>query len=393
MFSNEDRQASVDPSGDRARRTRVSQSDVPSLTLDQAARIPQAIADSYAKEPATPVQVGIALDMKPTTGHFRTLCGAALGYGLTDGGPFAKKIGLTDLGRRLVSPLEEGDDDLARREAVLTPTVQRGLLERYDGSKMPPAHIVRNVLEDLGVPPRATERVYAVILENARSVGFIRDIKGDPYVDLSAIASSQGAETRVFNEDLPFDPPTPQRAGPEPGPVTPPATAAQTMTPTRHDSEEGAASRLQVFIAYAKRDSLLEQIVDVVEACGFDHIVAPEEPPVSAAEVQDEIEAFRRCDAGIIQVPPPERVTDVAGRQHLLFDPDELIQLGRAVAQFGSKIVVLVDESTQLPRSLRVAHEVQIAGAGDELETFGLMTLLRALSEFRQKQPASPDAG
>lgn len=391
MLPITDQSPSTDPGDDRARRTRVSQSDVPSLTLDQAARIPQAIADSYAKEPATPLQVGIALDMKPTTGHFRTLCGAALGYGLTDGGPFAKKIGLTDLGRRLVSPLEEGDDDLARREAVLTPTVQRGLLERYDGSKMPPAHIVRNVLEDLGVPVGATERVYGVIMENARSVGFIRDIKGDPYVDLSAIDSSQGAETGVFNEDLPFDLPAPKQAGPESGPVTSPATSAQTTTPLRHDSEAGTASPARVFIAYAKRDSLLEQIVDVVEACGFDHIVAPEEPPVSAAEVQDEIEAFRRCSAGIIRVAQPERVADGAGRTHLLFDSDELIQLARAHAQFGSKIVVLVDDPTELPRSLRFAHEVQMSG--DELETFGLMTLLRALSEFRQEQPASPDAG
>lgn len=383
-----DPQAPLDTDSDQARRTRVSQSDVPSLTLDQAARIPQAIADNYAKEPATPLQVGVALDMKPTTGHFRTLCGAALGYGLTDGGPFAKKIGLTDLGRRLVSPLEVGDDDLARREAVLTPTVQRKLLERYDGSKMPPAHIVRNVLEDLGVPARATERVYAVILENARSVGFIRDIKGDPYVDLSTSVAEQGAETRYLSDDLPFDLPTSPQAEP---PATSPAAEVQVPMLTGHDSGASAAPPARVFIAYAKRDSLLEQIVDVVEACGFDHIVAPEEPPVSAAEMKDEIEAFRRCDAGIVHVSSPERITDVTGRQLLVFDPDELIELGRAVAQFGSKIVVLVDESTDLPRSLNLAHEVQMSG--DDLEAFGLMSLLRALSEFRQEHPSSGDAG
>ena len=391
MFSHDDQQAPVDRSGDRARRTRVSQSDVSEPHARSSRRIPQAIADSYAKEPATPLQVGIALDMKPTTGHFRTLCGAALGYGLTDGGPFAKKIGLTDLGRRLVSPLEEGDDDLARREAVLTPTVQRGLLERYDGSKMPSAHIVRNVLEDLGVPVGATERVYRVIMENARSVGFIRDIKGDPYVDLSASEGDQGSVMRESSGVPPLDPLASQRAGPEPSPATPSVAEDQVATPTDHHSGASAASPDRVFISYAKSDSLLEQIADVVEACGFDHIVAPEEPPMSAAEVQDEIEAFRRCSAGIIRVSQPERVTDGAGRTRLLFDPDELIQLGRARAQFGSKIVVLVDEPTELPRNLRFAHEVQMSG--DELETFGLMTLLRALSEFRQEQPASPDAG
>lgn len=372
-----------------SRRTRVSQSDVPSVTLEQAARIPRAIAESYAKQPATPVQVGAALDMKPTTGRFRTLCGAALGYGLTDGGPFAKRIALTDLGRRLVSPLKEGDDEAARREAVMVPTVERELLERYSGSRLPPRHIVNNVLEEMGVPLQAAERVYDVIIENARAAGFTREIKGDLYIDLSSRLDS-GHPVAVEGA---LESPA---AVPEPRGLAEPSDAGRmsggsSATDPIPERPPATPVTQQVYIACAQPAALLEQIEAVVEACGFDHVVAAEEQPLSPAEMRDEVEAFRRCSAGIIRVAQPERVTDGAGRTHLLFDPDELIQLARAHAQFGSKIVVLVDDPTELPRSLRFAHEVQMSG--DELETFGLMTLLRALSEFRQEQPASPDAG
>ena len=378
-------QAGEEPS----RRTRVSQSDVPSVTLEQAARIPRAIAESYAKQPATPVQVGVALDMKPTTGRFRTLCGAALGYGLTDGGPFAKRIGLTDLGRRLVSPLEEGDDEAALREAVMVPTVERELLERYSGSRLPPRHIVNNVLEEMGVPLQAAERVYDVIIENARSAGFTREIKGDLYVDLSSRLDSSHAAAVEGALESPAAVSEP-RGSVEPSDVGRMSDASSATKPTSEQPPAALVTQ-QVYIACAQPATLLEQIEAVVEACGFDHVVAAEERPSSQAEMQDEVEAFRRCSAGIIRVSQPELVTDRAGQVHFLFDPDELIQLGRAGAQFGSKIAVLVDEATELPQSLRFAHQVQMSG--DELETFGLMTLLRALSEFRQEQPSSGDAG
>ena len=376
-------------SGEPPRRTRVSQSDVPSVTLEQAARIPRVIAESYAKQPATPVQVGVALDMKPTTGRFRTLCGAALGYGLTDGGPFAKRIGLTDLGRRLVSPLKEGDDEAAHREAVMVPTVERELLERYAGSRMPPRHIVNNVLEEMGVPLQAAERVYDVIIENARAAGFTREIKGDLYIDLSGHPDSSHVASVEHASESPAGVPEPRGLA-EPSAVEK-MSGGSSVTDLAPERPPATLVTQRVYIACAQPATLLEQIEAVVEACGYDPVVASEEQPSSQAETRDEVEAFRRCSAGIIRVSQPERVADSAGRQRLLFDPNELIDLGRAVAQFGSKIVVLVDESTELPSNLAFAHEVQMSG--DELEAFGLMTLLRALSEFRQEQPSSGDAG
>ena len=92
------------------KRRYVSQSDVPLHTLDEALRVPRAIADNYGKQPTRPLDVAAALEIQPTSSRFRTLAGAALTYELTDGGPKAEQIGLTDLARRIVAPMEEGDD-------------------------------------------------------------------------------------------------------------------------------------------------------------------------------------------------------------------------------------------------------------------------------------------
>src|SRR3954471_21362376 len=91
------------------RKPALPQTDVPSVTLLEALRVPRAIADELGKQPSTPLQVAAAMGMKPTTGLFRALTAAALAYGLTDGGAFAERIGLSELGRRTVAPTSEGD--------------------------------------------------------------------------------------------------------------------------------------------------------------------------------------------------------------------------------------------------------------------------------------------
>ena len=58
------------------------------------------------------------------------------------------------------------------------------MLEKYDGSPLPNQRIAQNVLEEMGVPAEATERVFELIVHNAESVGFIKRIKDKTYVDL-----------------------------------------------------------------------------------------------------------------------------------------------------------------------------------------------------------------
>ena len=76
--------------------------------------------------------------MQPSSGGFRIECGAAIGYGLTEGGPNAPEISLTTLGKRIVTPTEIDDDKVALRAAALKPTVADQFYKKYDGSPLPP---------------------------------------------------------------------------------------------------------------------------------------------------------------------------------------------------------------------------------------------------------------
>jgi len=106
------------------RRVYLSQADVPAYSLAKAVRIPQAIADNYGKTPTKPLRVAEALNMMPSSSSFRMLTGAAIAYGLTDGGYNADTISITTLGKRIVAPTTEGDDLRGRRAPCARPSAR-----------------------------------------------------------------------------------------------------------------------------------------------------------------------------------------------------------------------------------------------------------------------------
>ncbi|WIE62708.1 hypothetical protein DEI97_006085 [Curtobacterium sp. MCLR17_032] len=179
------------PSSPKPKQTRLSQTDVPSYSLDQALRVVQAIADNYAYSPTRPIHVASAMNMTPSSGGFRGMTGAAVAYGLTTGASNAPEIGLTPVGLRIVRPTSEGDDLAAKREAVLKPRVIGEFLRQYDNAALPSDAIARNVLLEMGVPGDKVESVLTLIVDSAAAVGFLHDNKGKNYVDLSGTVSKQ----------------------------------------------------------------------------------------------------------------------------------------------------------------------------------------------------------
>jgi hypothetical protein len=189
--------SSITPS-DGQKRKYLSQTDVPTYSLDKALTVAQAIGDNYGYKPSTPVQVASALEVQPTSSGFRMLIGASVAYGLTKGAYNAAIISIEPLGMRIIRSTEEGDDLKARREALLRPKVIRLFLEKYNGAAFPKDLIAQNVLVDFGVPKEKTAEVLKLIVESANSVGFLQDIKGKKFVDL---LSTKAAVTVVGNEN------------------------------------------------------------------------------------------------------------------------------------------------------------------------------------------------
>jgi len=169
------------------KRTYVSQADVPNNSLDDALRVSRALIDNYAGKSATPLQVASALNMTPSSGTFRNLCGSSIAYGLTAGGYNAKEISVEQLAKRILTPLEEGDDLVAKREAAMKPRVLGEFIRKYENSPLPRHDIALNVLVEMGVPRDRAESVYTLILDTAEAVCLIREIKNKQYIDLSGV--------------------------------------------------------------------------------------------------------------------------------------------------------------------------------------------------------------
>ena len=128
----------------KQKRTKVSQTEFPRDSLAKALTIAEAIWENFAGKGAAPHEVAMALDLSPTSGGWRNFCGTSIAYGLTDGGYNANEITLTDLGRRIVAPTSEGDDALARVEAIQKPRIMGEFFHKYDKAKFPKENIAEN---------------------------------------------------------------------------------------------------------------------------------------------------------------------------------------------------------------------------------------------------------
>jgi len=100
----------------------------PSQSVDDALRVARALADEYGKQPTRPIDVAKAMGLTPSAGPFKTITGASIAYGFTEGGYNAENIALTELGRRAIAPTEEGKLD-AKSADLLTELVALRILQ------------------------------------------------------------------------------------------------------------------------------------------------------------------------------------------------------------------------------------------------------------------------
>jgi hypothetical protein len=231
-------------------RARLLQEDVPSYSIEQALRVPRAIAEQYAYKPTRPMNVAGAMGMTPTSGPFRSITGAAVAYGLTSGAAQAPEIGITPLGMRIVRPTTEGDDIVARREALLRPKVVGEFLRQYDGAALPTDSIAKNVLQEKGVPAERLDAVLELIVDGAMAVGFVREWGGKRYVDLAVSVTDTGEDSAPQTQEPEAASP-PIRSGSLP--VAPWAPAAVAVVP-------GVHINIEIHIAADASSQTIEEI-------------------------------------------------------------------------------------------------------------------------------------
>jgi len=348
----------------------LSQSDVPAYNLDDALRIARAIADNYALDDTPPLKVAKALDMAPNSSTFRMLTGASIAYGLTEGGAQADNITLLPLARRILRPTEEGDELAARREALLQPRVVGAFLRKYDGSPLPRPEIARNVVAEMGVPEDKTDEVLSSILQGAETVGFIVDIKGKQYVDLSGVKSlaTSPEDTQVYRgeavaavDTTAFETEMPQ----------PPSKGYSTISTRKR----------RVYVAHGKNTALIDPIKKLLTFGELDAVVSTEKQTVSQP-VPDKVMAdLRSCGAAIIHVDEETTLLSKEAVPHIVLNPNVLIEIGAAMALYGRRFILLVKNGITLPSNLQGLYEVRYQG--ETLDGNATIRLLESINDIK----------
>lgn len=355
------------------KRTRISQGEVPAYPLEQALRIAQALADNYASKPAKPLEVAAAMDMSPSSGPFRTLAGASIAYGLTEGGYNAAEISLTELGRRITAPLVENDDLAAKREALLKPKVVGDFLRKYGDSPLPPANIAQNVLGSMGVPPDRTSDVFALIVEGAQKLGLLQEIKGKKYVNLDRgrLISEAAEADHGANADLSEAPALPALDEISSTKANGPGTA-----PVENDG-----SIKKVFITHGKNQKFVDPIRKLLSFGELEAVVSVEKQSVSQPVPEKVMSDMRSCQAAIIHVQGELNLMDKDAQEHIVLNPNVLIEIGAAMALYGKRFILLVKDGTKLPSNLQGLYEVRYDG--EALDGNATIRLLEAINELK----------
>ncbi|MGC2162841.1 MAG: TIR domain-containing protein [Silvibacterium sp.] len=319
------------------KRLYLSQSDVPGCTLENALRVAKAISDNYGGGPSTPLQVAAALNVSPASGPFRSLCGASIAYGLTDGGCNASQISIQPLGKRIIKPLEEGDDIRAKREAVLKPRVVGEFLTKYSGSPLPRLDIAMNVLQEMGVPSDRAESVFSLIVESAQAVGLLREIKGKQYVEMSGIkidATKSPKELEKANGDSKVK-----------------AAVDESLISSEHEVttlRPNSAPTRRVFITHGKDKSFLEPIKKLLGFGEMFPVISVDKQSVSKPVPDKVMDDMRSCSAAIIHVDAEQTLIDKEATEHRIVNSNVLIEIGAAMALYGRRFILLVRDGVEL---------------------------------------------
>lgn len=287
---------------------------------------------------------------------------------------------------RIVRPLEEGDDLLARREALLKPRVIGEFLNKYNGAPLPQLDIAQNVLVDMGVPPEKTESVLSLILEGAESIGLIEEIKGKKYVDLGRTASTlpkaetedeapDETETETEKETSPVE-----ETGKEER-VKPPEFKRERPSIIDDAVSAHTVNKRHVFITHGKNKSFIEPIKKLLGFGELEAVVSVERQSVSLPVPDKVMSEMRGCGAAIIHVDAELKLIDQEANEHIVLNPNVMMEIGAAMALYGRRFILLVKEGVKLPSNLQGLYEVRYTG--ESLDGEATIKLLEAINDIK----------
>ncbi len=135
-----------------------------------------------------------------------------------------------------------------------------------------------------------------------------------------------------------------------------------------------------VFITHGKNHKILDQVKELVAYGKFEPVVAKEHETAAKPVPKKVMEDMRKCRAAVIHVSSDTVLYDSDGKEVPQINGNVLIEIGAAMALYGEKFILLVQDGVSLPSNLQGLYECRYEG--NELNMPATMKLLKALSEF-----------
>ena len=136
----------------------------------------------------------------------------------------------------------------------------------------------------------------------------------------------------------------------------------------------------RVFLTHGKNLKILDQVKEIVMFGKFEPVVAMEHETAAKPVPQKVLDDMKKCDAAVIHVSAERHLFDEDGNEVHLVNENELIEIGAAMALYGGRSVLLVEEGVRLPSNLHGLYECRYQGS--ELNMEATMKLLKAFNEF-----------
>jgi predicted nucleotide-binding protein len=297
--------------------------------LKRTLQVAESIEKNNAGRPYDRLTLAGSINYSPNSSGFRQIIISSGRYGLTEGGVYADKVGLSSLGSKIVAPTTDKQRGQGLREALLKPDLFRKVYEFYDKKQIPREELFKNALrKEFGVAPDDIDPCYTVMLMNMKDYNLTQNIKGNDFLQLDRLAEATSASTvqptlestsgvvgnegEEVEEDKgnPAPPPTPQ-------------------VPK------------QIFVAHGKNTRPLEQLEKILNRFKVPYKVAEEEANRGRPVGKKVADLMQSCTSGIFIFTADEETTDAQGNKAFRPSDNVVFELGAASVLYGEKIVVL----------------------------------------------------
>ncbi len=110
-------------------------------------------------------------------------------------------------------------------------------------------------------------------------------------------------------------------------------------------------------------------------------VVSVEKQSVSKPVPEKVMDDMRSSGAAIIHVDAEQKIIDKDGNEHVVLNPNVLIEIGAAMAFYGRRFILLVRDEVKLPSNLQGLFEVRYSG--ETLDANATIKLLEAIKDIK----------